>query len=130
MDPMRVALSLVASVAAAALGQDAGYADPAACAGCHRDISETCGTSGLPEIHVNLGAALSQKGDPAAIDALRDAIRLGPDFAAAHYYYGRALAEQGRLDAPIEHYRRALQIQPNFTAALDALRAAQEQEQP
>jgi len=39
----------------------------------------------LPEVYVNLGTALSRAGEQtAAIDALRNAIRLAPDFAAAH----------------------------------------------
>ena len=45
--------------------------------------------------------------------ALREAIRLKPDYAPAHLSLGVALATKGRLDEAIAAYREAIRLRPN-----------------
>jgi tetratricopeptide (TPR) repeat protein len=78
--------------------------------------------------HVNLAQALSQSGRfDEAIAECREALKIKPDFAAAHNNLGDALiqgkpgggsvAGQNALDEAIGHYRAALQIKPDFMQA-------------
>jgi len=78
--------------------------------------------------HVNLAHALSQSGRfDEAIAECREALKIKPDFAAAHNNLGDALIQnkpgggtvpgQNALDEAIGHYRAALQIKPDFMQA-------------
>ena len=49
------------------------------------------------------------------------AIAAAPDYAQAHYNLADALALQGNIGGAIAHYRRALEIDPNFTPAKQSL---------
>jgi Flp pilus assembly protein TadD len=62
----------------------------------------------------NLGYALLQPGrvDEAMVH-FRRALRLDPDFAAAHYNLGLALFKSGQLDAAIAEYQTALRLVPD-----------------
>jgi tetratricopeptide (TPR) repeat protein len=74
--------------------------------------------SDIPEIYVNLGAALSRKGDRAgAIDAMRTAIRLAPDFAAAHNNLGNLLGEEGDFPKAFQAFQTALRLNPAYAEA-------------
>ena len=44
--------------------------------------------------------------------------------AEAHYRLGQALAARGQLDEAISHYRKALELRPNFVEAHDHLAQA------
>ena len=62
------------------------------------------------EARNNLGVALVSQGKvDNGIRCYREAIRLLPDYALAHYNWGNALAEQGKTEEALEHYRAALQ---------------------
>ena len=77
----------------------------------------------------NLAEALSESGRfDEAIAECQKALKIKPDFAAAHNNLGAALVENqrggdgarrqnGAVDEAIVHYRRALQIKPDFTQA-------------
>jgi tetratricopeptide (TPR) repeat protein len=77
----------------------------------------------------NLAEALFQSGRfDEAIAECQKALRIKPDFAAAHIDLGAALVENqrggdgarrqnGAVDEAIVHYRRALQIKPDFAQA-------------
>ena len=79
--------------------------------------------------HNNLGYILWQSGRFAeAIAEYQKALKIKPDFAAAHNNLGAVLlqnkqrvdgarGQNGVFDEAIEHYRRALQINPDFTKA-------------
>jgi tetratricopeptide (TPR) repeat protein len=78
--------------------------------------------------HTNLSETLSQSGRFAeAIAECQEALKIKPDFAAAHNNLGNALQNKqsadgarernGALGEAIEHYRKALQIKPDFTQA-------------
>jgi tetratricopeptide (TPR) repeat protein len=78
--------------------------------------------------HVNLAHALSQTGRfDEAIAECREALKIKPDFAAAHNNLGDALTQskpgggtvpgQNALDEAIGHFRAALQIKPDFMQA-------------
>lgn len=74
--------------------------------------------SDIPEIHVNLGAALSRQGDrAAAIDAMRTAIRLAPDFAAAHNNLGNLLSEAGDFSNARQAFQTAIRLNPAYVEA-------------
>ena len=61
----------------------------------------------------NLGFAIFQMGQvDDAMRLYREALRLQPGYADAHYYYGNALQSLGRLEEATEHYRLALAISP------------------
>jgi serine/threonine-protein kinase len=77
-----------------------------------------------------LGRALLKqgrsRGEAAAIlaeaeEADREAIRLRPDNAMAHFSLGFALYMQGKLDQAIEEYRTAIRIQPETAEFHDTL---------
>src|SRR5437899_2551694 len=78
--------------------------------------------------HTNLAQTLSQSGRFAeAIAECQKALKIKPDFAAAHNNLGTALQDKQSgdsasgdyraVDEAIEHYRKALQIKPDFTQA-------------
>ena len=53
-----------------------------------------------PCVHTRLGVALKAQGKrEEAIAEFREAIRLKPDYAEAHYNLGLALAAQGKPEA-------------------------------
>ena len=63
---------------------------------------------------------LSREADEAFASAEvagREAIRLKPDLAAAHYNLGNALAGQGKLDEAIAELRTAIRLQPDSPLA-------------
>jgi 4-amino-4-deoxy-L-arabinose transferase-like glycosyltransferase len=57
--------------------------------------------------------------------ALRETLRLRPDDARAHNNLGIALASTGRLSEAIDHWTRALAIDPGFADAQRNLQTAQ-----
>jgi tetratricopeptide (TPR) repeat protein len=70
-----------------------------------------------PGVHVNLGAALHDKGDlDGAIAECREALRLKSEYAGAHHNLGRALAAKKNLDEAITKYRQAIALDPNLAA--------------
>jgi serine/threonine-protein kinase len=79
-----------------------------------------------------LGAALKARGRSqeaeaileAAAAANREAVRLRPDDANAHYFLGITLREQGKLDEATAEYRTAIRIQPDLATTHFGLGAA------
>src|SRR5438876_1058381 len=79
--------------------------------------------------HTNLAQTLTHSGRfTEAIAECEKALKIKPDFAAAHNNLGvallrnkqsgdGALGHDGAVDEAIEHYRKALQINPDFTQA-------------
>jgi len=65
-----------------------------------------------------LGVALAQAGRvPEAIQCFNEALRLDPDFPAAHDELGHALERSGRAAEAVEHYKRAVLLRPDYVAA-------------
>jgi predicted O-linked N-acetylglucosamine transferase (SPINDLY family) len=52
-----------------------------------------------------------------AIASFREALKLKPDFAEAHYKLGVALTEQGRRQEAVDAYRSALALKPDYAEA-------------
>ena len=52
-----------------------------------------------------------------ARDQLKEAIRLDPEFAEAHYTLGEVLEEIGRTARAIRSFREAVRIDPNHSEA-------------
>ncbi len=52
-----------------------------------------------------------------AVASYREALRIEPDYAKAHYNLGNVLQEQGRLDDAVACYREALRIEPALADA-------------
>ena len=52
-----------------------------------------------------------------AIAEYREAIRLKPDYAEAHFNLGIALSDQGKLDEAIAEYREAIRLKPDYAEA-------------
>ena len=53
----------------------------------------------------------------AAIDSYKQALKIKPDYAEAHYNMGNALQEKGELDAAIDSFKQALKIKPDYAEA-------------
>jgi serine/threonine protein kinase/tetratricopeptide (TPR) repeat protein len=53
-----------------------------------------------------------------AVDALRQALRIAPTYAAAHDYLGRLQVEAGRPEQGIAHLELALELDPELNFAL------------
>ena len=56
-----------------------------------------------------------------ALGHFREAVRLEPGLAIAHYNLGRALKQQGKVDEAVREYRRALDLDPRLAAAHNSL---------
>jgi len=76
------------------------------------------------DMHCNLGQALLLKTrlKEAALH-LSKAVRHGPNNAKAHYRLAVALAAHGKIDEPLSHYSKAVQLKPDIdtSAALHYL---------
>ena len=59
----------------------------------------------------------------AALQELREAIRLAPDFPDAHYNLGGALQAQGEVEEAMAAYRRAIELEPEYGEAHNNLGA-------
>jgi Flp pilus assembly protein TadD len=71
-----------------------------------------------------LGTALRQRGDTdGAVGEFREAVRLRPDFVAAHYELGLALLERGQPVEALPHFEAVITLQPGH---INARRAAAE----
>ena len=72
----------------------------------------------LPEAHASLGYIdfFSARNPGVAEDHFREAIRLDPACALAHFWYGSLLTHQGRFPEALEHLSRAQQLQPTSSA--------------
>src|SRR5579883_1120154 len=72
-------------------------------------------------------ASLGQAGQAdAALQSLRQATALAPDFATAHFLTGLVLQQKGRLDEAAAAFETALRFQPRFPQALFNLGAIAE----
>ncbi|MEE8368627.1 MAG: protein kinase [Thermoanaerobaculia bacterium] len=52
-----------------------------------------------------------------AVEAAQEALRLQPDFPGAYYHLGRGLIHQARYEQARQAFERALELNPEFTAA-------------
>lgn len=73
------------------------------------------------EDHSNLGFTLTQLGkDTEGIHHLLEALRLepgSPKNAEIHFHIGTSFASTGEIDQSIEHFKKAIQIKPDFVEA-------------
>jgi len=67
--------------------------------------------------HNNIGIALGSVDLDRAIFHYKEALRIKPDFAKAHYNLANALAEQGQIDEAIDHYLETIRIKPDYADA-------------
>jgi TonB family protein len=75
-----------------------------------------------PESHYAKGETLrAQKNFGGAIAEYREAIRLKPDYAAAHAGLGLALSDNGDLENAIAEFRNVIRANPNDSAARNQL---------
>ncbi|MGO9609164.1 MAG: tetratricopeptide repeat protein, partial [Verrucomicrobiia bacterium] len=56
-----------------------------------------------------------------AIEHLKQAIRIKPDFPEVRYNLGIALEQAGRVPEAVEQFEQALKLRPDFTPARSAL---------
>lgn len=74
------------------------------------------------ELPVNVGAAFQARGQKAeAVREYREAIRLQPDYAHAHWYLGTAYREQGNKAGAIAEFERAIALRIDHDRALNDL---------
>ncbi|HZZ57548.1 MAG TPA: tetratricopeptide repeat protein [Opitutaceae bacterium] len=72
--------------------------------------------------HLNLGGILAGRGDAAAaVDQMRTAESLQPDYPSTHFDLGRIYLAQGRLAAAAEEFRWTLRLAPRDAEAHDNL---------
>ena len=75
-----------------------------------------------PEPHDALGDLYLKKGDlDKAYTEFLESVRLSPKSASAHYDLGLVLQKQKKPNDAANEFRRALAIDPQFSAARDAL---------
>lgn len=75
--------------------------------------------------HYNIGAAYIDSGKhKEAIEPLKQAIRIKPDYVDAYYNLGYAYDESGKLREAIDAYKQAIRIKPDYTMAYYNLGAA------
>ena len=71
-----------------------------------------------------LGASYGKLGKfDQAICAFEKIVFLNPNQASAHYNLGNVLKDQGKLEEAINSYVKALEIKPNYEAALNNMKA-------
>ncbi len=75
----------------------------------------------IPLILLNLLPTVSAANDnrisnenSKSIEALKQAIRIDPDYADAHYNFGNAYVSSGMYKEAIEEYKQAIRINPDF----------------
>jgi Flp pilus assembly protein TadD len=72
-----------------------------------------------PGIHLNLGSALLDGGDPdAAAACFSKAIDLRPKWAEAHFNRASACCQAGRYEQAVADYTRVIELQPDNALAL------------
>ena len=72
----------------------------------------------MPRHTTNLGVAYGNLGRyQDAIESCKQAIRIKPDYAEAHYNLGVAYANLGRYQDAIEAYKQAIRIKPDYAEA-------------
>ena len=59
------------------------------------------------------GLSLAKDSDADTIDALKQAIRIDPDYAKAYYNLGTAYNKSGKYEESIEAYKQAIRINPD-----------------
>jgi tetratricopeptide (TPR) repeat protein len=65
---------------------------------------------------------LRDQGDkPAAIEALKQAVGIDPNFALGHGLLAKLYADQAMADEAIEHARKVVELEPNDTFSYTAL---------
>src|SRR5256714_819996 len=75
-----------------------------------------------PELHFQNGETLrAQKNFSGAVTEYREAIRLKPDYPAAHAGLANALADKGELDNAIREFREIVRLNPSDASAHQAL---------
>ena len=68
--------------------------------------------------HGNLGDALAKSGQlDDSVAAFREAIRIKPNYAAAHDGLGNAFQRRGQIDEAVSAFREATRIDPTFAGA-------------
>jgi tetratricopeptide (TPR) repeat protein len=88
-----------------------------------------CNRAMVPEVltrattHYNIANKLvgQQANSEEAAFQYKEAVRLIPDFEAAHVGLGKLLAAEGRADDAISEYLEALRIKPDYAEAHDVL---------
>ena len=69
-------------------------------------------------MHQALGMAFFHKGNFAQASAhLYEAARLDPNNARVHYDLAVSLAAQGKIDEPVEHYSKAVSLNPDVDSS-------------
>ena len=72
--------------------------------------------------HNNLALVLADQGQTdKALEHLRKAVEIRPDYAHAHYNLGQVLMQQGELQEAEFHFRRAIEKEPRYAAAQTSL---------
>lgn len=80
--------------------------------------------TGRADIHNNAALVAKALGETdRAFDHFLDALRLNPDYAAAHANFGRFLRQEGNGGGAVAHLERALQLDANQVNALTDLAA-------
>ena len=69
---------------------------------------------GRAEIHNNLGLVLMQMKDSKAEVAFKEALRLKPDYAEAHYNLALALLQTGKKEESNSEFEKAYQLAPHL----------------
>lgn len=94
-------------------------AAPAAPASTGKEISKKAAKR-MAKFH----QAVQEKKADEAIDLIRQVIAMEPDYAVAHHNLGVLLLQKDQVDEGIASFEKALQLQPGYDHARNALRQA------
>ena len=79
---------------------------------------ESGGSFPEAQLELSLGTAMaSHDALPQAVHHFRQAVKIDPEFAKAHYALGLAIHEQGNERAAESHFQRAIELDEDYKAA-------------
>lgn len=82
-----------------------------------REIKRAMTEQVMPRVNHGQASDAANSRYAAAVDALKESIRVQPDNARAHYHLGLAYAGIGRYSDAVDAYEQAIRLKPDYVGA-------------